>query len=517
MQELVAQLLAILRGMWQRRWIGLGVAWLAAIIGTVFVFRLPDKFEASARVYVDTQSLLQPLMSGMAITPDAGGQVALLSRIMLTRPNIEKIIRKSDLDTSTGRNAPDLIDETASSLTISRAGSGDNVYTVAFRNPDGRKARDVVQAALSTFIEQSLGQTRIGTDSARKFLDEQIKDYENRLKESEARMQAFKLKYMGLLGTSGQSFFSQMTTMSEQIKDAKIELKVAEQTRDGIRQQLEEQTKRGPGVPARERSVPVAVPELDSRIDTLKRQLDESLRRFTDQHPDVVGAKRLLAQLEEDRKQVIEARSKVAVSEPAIAFSGDPVAQQLKVALNEAEANLTTVRARLGEYEARYNQLRASAETLPKIDMELTQLDRDYGIQKGQYMSLVGKRETVNLTGKLEEAGIAEFRIIDPPRVTPNPVAPNRRLLLVGVIAVSLFAGLAMSWVVSQVRPTFHDGRSLREIAQRPLLGMVAMLPSPRLRRMRRHAALLFAGGLGGLAASYGAVFFLLLLNARGY
>jgi polysaccharide chain length determinant protein (PEP-CTERM system associated) len=466
---------------------------------------------------VDTQSLLQPLMSGMAITPDAGGQVALLSRIMLTRPNLEKIIRKSDLDTSTGRNAPDLIDETASSLTISRAGSGDNVYTVAFRNPDSRKARDVVQAALSTFIEQSLGQTRTGTDSARKFLDEQIKDYENRLRESEARMQAFRLKYMGLLGTSGQTYFSQMTTVSEQIKDAKVELKVAEQTRDGIRQQLEEQTKRGPSEPKRESSVPVVVPELDGRIDMLRRQLDELLRRFTDQHPEVVAIKRALVQLEEDRKGLIEARSKAAVSEPGIPYSGDPVAQQLKVALNEAEANLTTVRARLGEYEARYTQLRASAETLPKIDMELTQLDRDYGIQKGQYMSLVSKRETVNLTGKLEEAGIAEFRIIDPPRVTPNPVAPNRRLLLVGVIAVSLFAGLAISWLVSQLRPTFHDGRSLREIAQRPLLGMVAMLPSPRLRRMRRHAALLFAGGMGGLFASYAAVFVLLLLNTRGY
>ena len=96
MQELVEQVLALLRGMWQRRWLGLGVAWLTAIIGAVLIFRLPDKYEASARVYVDTQSLLQPLMAGMAVTPDAGQQVAILSRILLSRPNLEKIIRKSD-------------------------------------------------------------------------------------------------------------------------------------------------------------------------------------------------------------------------------------------------------------------------------------------------------------------------------------------------------------------------------------------------------------------------------------
>jgi polysaccharide chain length determinant protein (PEP-CTERM system associated) len=514
MQEVVEQLLALLRGMWQRRWIGLGVAWLTAIIGAIIVFRLPDKYEASARVYVDTQSMLQPLMAGMAVTPDAGQQVAILSRILLSRPNLEKIIRKSDLDTSAGKNAADLVDETVSSLSITRAG-GDNLYTIAFRYPDGRKARDVVQAALSTFIEQSLGRTRSGTDSARKFVDDQIKDYESRLRESEARLQAFKLKYMGLLGTSGQSYFTQMTTITEQMKDARLELRVAEQTRDGIRKQLEEQTQRGPAASGR-RIAAVSIPELDNRINEQKRQLDELLRKYTDQHPDVVSTKRLLIQLLEDRKREIEVRSRVAESDPGSPLTGDPVAQQLKVALNDSEANVTAVRARLGEYEARYNQLRSSAETLPKIDMELSQLNRDYDIQKRQYESLVGRRETASLTGKLEDAGVAEFRIIDPPRVTPNPVAPNRLLLLGLLVAVSLFAGLATSWLVSQARPTFRDGRTLREVAQRPLLGMISMLPTHSLRVMRRRAALLFAGGLSGLVASYCAAFAFLLLTTSG-
>jgi polysaccharide chain length determinant protein (PEP-CTERM system associated) len=451
----------------------------------------------------------------MAMAPDAGQQVAILSRILLSRPNLEKIIRKSDLDTSAGRNAADLVDETVGSLTIIRAG-GDNLYTIAFRYPDGRKARDVVQAALSTFIEQSLGRTRIGTDSARKFVDDQIKDYEGKLRESEARLQAFRLKYLGLLGTSGQTYFSQMTTVTEQIKDAKVELRVAEQTRDGIRKQLEEQTQRGPATTSR-RIAAVTIPELDNRINELKRQLDELLRKYTDQHPDVVSVKRLLIQLLEDRQREIEVRSKVAESDPGSPLTGDPVAQQLKVALNDAEANVTAVRARLGEYEARYNQLRASAETLPKIDMELSQLDRDYGIQKRQYENLVSRRETASLTGKLEDAGVAEFRIIDPPRVTPNPVAPNRLLLLGVVVAVSLFAGLATSWLVSQARPTFRDGRTLREVAQRPLLGMISILPTHSWRVMRHRAALLFAGGVGGLLVSYGAAFAFLFLTARGF
>jgi polysaccharide chain length determinant protein (PEP-CTERM system associated) len=515
MQELIEQLLAILRGMWQRRWFGLGVAWLAAIIGTIVVFRLPDKYEASARVYVDTDSLLQPLMAGMAMAPDAGQQVAILSRLLLSRPNMETIIRKSDLDTSAGKNAADLVDTVASSLAISRAG-GDNLYTIAFRYTDGRKARDVVQAALSTFIEQSLGHTRGGTDSARKFVNDQIKDYESKLRDSEARMEGFRLKYLGLFGTNGQSYVGQMGTVSEQIKDARVDLRVAEQTRDAIRQQLEQQTQRGPAATRRDTAT-ISIPGLDARINEQRRQLDELLRKYTDEHPDVVGTKRVLAQLEEDRQRQIEAMRKAAENDPADPVRGDPVAQQLKVALNDAESNVTTVSARLAEYEARYNQLKASAETLPKIDMEYTQLNRDYEIQRRQYESLVTRRETASLTGKLEDAGVAEFRIIDPPRVTPNPVAPNRLLLLGFVVAISLAAGLAASWLVSQARPTFHDGRSLRDVAQRPLLGMVCILPTAGLRSMRRRAALLFAGGVTGLLASYGTAFaFLFLAAAHG-
>jgi len=514
MQELVEQLLALLRGMWQRRWVGLAVAWAAAVIGTLIVFRLPDKYEASARVYVDTQSLLQPLMAGMTVTPDAGQQVAILSRILLTRPNLEKIIRKSDLDTSAAKNAADLVDDTASSLNIARAG-GDNIYTIAFRYPDGRKARDVVQAALSTFIEQSLGQTRTGTDSARKFLDDQIKDYEAKLRDSEARMEAFRLKYLGLIGTSGKDYVSQMTALNEQIRDTRVELSVAEQTRDSIQKQLDQQMQRDPATPGK-RASSIAVPELDSRINEQKKQLDDLLRKYTDQHPDVVATKRLLAQLEEDRQREVEARSKAAGNDPGAAVRENPILQQLKVAQNDAEAQVVGIRARLGEYSARYNQLRLAAETLPKIDMELTQLNRDYEIQKHQYESLVSRREAASLTGKLEEAGVAEFRIIDPPRVTPNPVAPNRLLLLAAVVIVSLFAGLAAAWLVSQVRPTFHDGRVLRDIAQRPLIGIISTLPTHALRAMRRRTAWIFAGGVGGLVASYAAAFAFVLLNTRG-
>jgi hypothetical protein len=87
--------------------------------------------------------------------------------------------------------------------------------------------------------------------------------------------------------------------------------------------------------------------------------------------------------------------------------------------------------------------------------------------------------------------------------------------LLGGVLLASLAAGAAVSFLVSQVRPTFHDGRSLGDIVQRPLLGMVSTVPSSALTRRRWRGALLFAGGFGGLLLTCGATIAFTYLGAR--
>ena len=98
MEELVAQISSIARGMWKHRWPGLAVAWLVAAVGAAVVLRVPDRYEATARIFVDTQSILKPLMSGLAIQPNTDQQVVMLSRTLITRPNVEKLVRMADLD-----------------------------------------------------------------------------------------------------------------------------------------------------------------------------------------------------------------------------------------------------------------------------------------------------------------------------------------------------------------------------------------------------------------------------------
>ena len=506
MDELLRQLSTALRGMWQRRWWGLAATWIGAIAGAVALVMMPDKYEASARVFVDTDSILKPLMSGLAVQPNVQQQISIVTRTLLSRPNMEKLVRTTDLDLGlrTARDKDSLIDDLLGAIKLSSAGQN-NLYVVTYRDPQPEKARRVVQSLVSMFVESSLGDSRKDADTARRFIEEQIHAYEKKLAEAENRVKEFKLRNMGLMNTDGRDFFARMATLSEQINKARLDVRAAEQSRDAMKRELEgagsSASAQAPGDPPPAEDI--AVPEIDARLQPLKQNLDDMLRRFTDKHPDVVNTRRVIAELEEQKKKEIEDRKRNM--KPSDPMAGNPVAQQLRIALAESEANVASARAQLAEYEARFNQARTNAQRVPEIEAELAALNRDYEVQRRNYDQLVTRRESVQLAGELDStSAVIDFRIIDPPRVSPKPVAPNRLVILPLALLGALALGGAVAFLVSLVLPTVHDGRTLREVSGRPVLGSVSLVPNPTFIRRARLASYGFAGGVSALVAIYG-------------
>jgi polysaccharide chain length determinant protein (PEP-CTERM system associated) len=511
MQELFQQVMGFLRGMWHRRWIGLAAAWLAAIIGVVVVYRVPEKYEASARVYVDTESLLRPLLAGLAIQPNLDQQVALMSRTLISRPNVEKLVRMADLDlrTTSSADREELVDSITKTIRL-EGNVQSNLYVISYRDSNPEQAKKIVQSLLSIFVESGLGDKQQDTQTAVKFLDVQIKNYEHNLDAAENRIKDFKLRNMGVAGNSqGQDYFGRVAAINSQIELAKLELQSAEQARDSYKKELagEEPIY----LPEPTESVTTQSPtEVDARINALKTDLDSLLRKYTPQHPDVVATEKLIEQLEDQRKDEIEARRKAAAStgkRVVAPLDQNPVYQQMKISLADAEAAVASARAKLGGLESQQRVLTAQANRVPQAEAEFSQLIRDYDVQKKMYENLLTRRESAAMGKDVQDTGVARFRIIDPPRVTPQPIAPNRLALLGLAVIFSLGAGLFTSLAASQLMPTFHEARTLREVSKRPILGMVSMLPSEALYRLRRRNSWLFASGLGGLFATLSAVF----------
>ena len=97
MRENVLELLSQLRGGWRFRWVAVGVAWAIALAGWFAVALMPNQYEARAKIFVDTDSVLKPLLAGLAVTTDPVSQVNMMARVLMTRPNLEKVARETDL------------------------------------------------------------------------------------------------------------------------------------------------------------------------------------------------------------------------------------------------------------------------------------------------------------------------------------------------------------------------------------------------------------------------------------
>src|SRR6185437_5629716 len=239
MEELTTQLFVYLKGVWKYRWIAVTAAWIVAVAGWVIVYKLPDDYQASARIYVDTQNVLKPLMAGMTISPDLQQQVSIMSRTLISRPNVERVVRMVDLDIKIKdvKEQERLVKDLMGKIQLATTGR-DNLFTIHYNNQNPKLAKDIVQSLLTIFVEGGVGDKKQDSSSAIRFIDEQIKSYEEKLIVGENNLKAFKQKNIGMMPQQGGDYYSQLSRAEEDLNKTRLELREAEHARDAIRRQI---------------------------------------------------------------------------------------------------------------------------------------------------------------------------------------------------------------------------------------------------------------------------------------
>lgn len=509
MDQVLQQVLGYAKAAWQRRWWGVAVAWLVCIVGWTWVMMIPDRYQATARVYVDTQSLLKPLLVGLAVEPNVEQQIKLMTRQLVSRPTLEKVARMTDLDVKakTPEQTEAMLDGMASKISIADAGR-ENLYTISYQDASGDLAKKVVQSLLTIFVETSLGKTRQDITSSQRFIEEQLRQYQQKLVEAESALTEFKRKNIGMMPGQGGDYYAKLAETSALLRQAQLDQQEAVNRRNQLQRQLADEE---PELSAAAAALP-SNSEIDMRIQTLQKQLDQLRLQYTDLHPDIQGTKRLIEQLEAQKKADQSGRG----GDAAGARIQNPVYQQLTIAIAEADATVASLSARVGEYQRRYGELRSASNMIPQVEQEYTQLTRDYDVYRQNYDALLKRRESVTMSGEVEsKTDTVDFRVIDPPFVPSQPAWPNRPLLLSLVTLGGLVAGVAVAFLISQLRRTVTDRRVLRELTGMPLLGAVSRVENEETRRRKRKGLLTYLAALGSLVAAYGAVMILQLVVSR--
>ncbi len=509
MDQVLQQVLGYAKAAWQRRWWGIAVAWLVCIVGWTWVMIIPDRYQASARVYVDTQTLLKPLLSGLAAEPNVEQQIKLMTRQLVSRPTLEKVARMTDLDVraNTPEQTEAMLNGLASKISIADAGR-ENLYTISYQDANGELAKKVVQSLLTIFVESSLGKTRQDISSSQRFIEEQLQQYQQKLTDAENALKEFKQKNIGMMPGQGGDYYAKLAEASAQLRQAQLDQQEAVNRRNQLKRQLADEE---PELTAAAAAV-ATDSEIDGRIQALQKQMDQLRLQYTELHPDIQATKRLIEKLEAQKKADLAQKK----ADPAGARIQNPVYQQLTIAIAEADATVASLSARVAEYQRRYGELRNASNMIPQVEQEYTQLMRDYDVYRQNYDALLKRRESVTMSGEVEsKTDTVDFRVIDPPFVPSQPAWPNRPLLLSLVTLGGLGAGIAVSFLLSQLRRTVTDRRVLRELTGLPLLGAVSRVETEQSRRRRRKGLLTYLAALGSLIAAYGAVMVLQLVVTR--
>ncbi|HSC05299.1 MAG TPA: XrtA system polysaccharide chain length determinant [Steroidobacteraceae bacterium] len=506
MQEILSQLLVALQGMLRYRWHALAFAWALAVVGWIGVMVLPDNYEARAKVYVDTDSVLKPLLRGLTAENDVMTEVNMMSRALLAQPQMEKVARETDLylRAKGPKEFERLIDNMRERITIEMLPQAPNLYSIRYLDHHREMAERVVRELLDSFVEDTRLAQGQDTSSAQRFLEEQIRAYEQKLREAEDRLAAFKKENVGKMPGEEGDYYERLQVAMQRMETLRAELKIAQDKRDQAALQLEGEE---PTFGIMNNMVESASP-LAGQLTESRKQLDKLLLKYTEKHPEVRALKDRIAALEEQMKtEKTGGVPQVKTSELAVINSIDqnPVYQQMKMALSSAEIVLTETRSKLRETEKEVASLRASVNTIPEVEAKLAQLNRDYEVNKAQHSALLKSLESAKLSEDVEQSrDDVRFRVIEPPVAPLRPVSPNRPLFVAVVLLGAIAAGCGLAFLMHQLNPVFATRQSLRDsLADMPVLGSVTLALSPKQVAVERRDRLRLAAAAGLLVVAF--------------
>jgi polysaccharide chain length determinant protein (PEP-CTERM system associated) len=518
MKQELEQVLDEVRSAWRFRWWGVIAAFWVAVVGWSIVFALPDRYQADARVFVDTRTALKPALQGLTTDQNVDAQINYVHQSLLEGPLLEAIAKETGVlpdSVVDERERARILDNLSNRITLtvfSAGNQGDERSTAGtiygFRYTDATRDRAlrVVKVLLSTFVEQVLGGKREGSEQAQKFLGTQIKDYEQRLSAAEDKLAAFKKKNVGLMPAEQGGYFTQLQNEVDAAKKAETDLSIALSRRDELAKQLHSDAAisasgaSGAGIGVRG---VVGGSDTLSRIQQTQAKLDELLLKFTDKHPDVIAARATLDELK--KRRAVELESLRRGDAGAVASSGagnNPVYQNIQLELNKEDVEIAALRRESAQHQGTVAELRQRLNTAPQVEAEFQQLNRDYDVNKAQYTALLESYQKARLGERADNAGSVRFEVVLPPTAPVTPVWPRRTLWLGLIWIFAMAVAAAAAYGLNVLRPIVSSVRAVNELTPYPVLGVVgAAFPSRQRLEFRRDLWRLSAATLGLMVA----------------
>ncbi|KPL67483.1 chain-length determining protein [Erythrobacter sp. SG61-1L] len=491
MNAIVEEIRAALWSVWNRRWLALAVAWGLCLVGWLAVAMVPNAYESKARIFVQLDDVLaQQIGIG---TGSRKKDIERVTQTLTSAVNLEKVIRSTRLGetVTTPRQMESAVEKLAETITVKN--TEENLFEITAESgrrdlSDGENAQlaqDVVQKLIDIFREQNLGGSRGEMRETIDFLDQQLADRQKQLEKAEQERLAFEASHPELIG--GAAAISQrLESTRAEMRSVDADLAAAQSALAATDGQLAG-TPRTIVVPGQVGGAAGALMQAEANLSDMRA------RGLTDSHPDVISIEKQIASL---RQQA--ARQGNAGGMPNPAYSS------LQSIRAERIANVQALQSRKAALNSEIMQITANQSLEPGVAAEAQRISRDYEVLREQYDKLLKDREELRLRGQVEtERNAVKFEVIDPPTTPRTPSAPNRPLLLFGVLVMGIGAGAGAGWAMGQLRSSYATAGKLENTFDLPVIGTISHVTTEASRMLKARRFKLFAAGAGGLCGLF--------------
>ena len=488
MKELLEEARSALWAVWNRKWLALAIAWGICLLGWLAVALIPNSYESEARIFVQLDDVLAE-----QIGLGAGSREKDLERVrqtLVSAVNLEKVVRSTRLGDRI--TTPAQMERAVEDLSedISITSEGENLFEIKAVSGEGdlsdaenaQLAQDIAQKMIDIFREENLGGTRGEMRSSIDFLDQQLAERQKELEDAEQRRLAFEAQHPELIG-GASAISARLSNTRAELRSAEADLAAAESSLAAIEGQIASTPRSLQG----QGGASAALQQAEANVAGLRA------RGLTDSHPDMIAAERQVANL---RQQQAASGGAGQVPNPAYGALMSIRAERL--------ASVQSLRSRVAALRAEISQVTADQAMEPGVQAEAQRISRDYEVLREQYDKLLQDREELRLRGQVEtERSAIKFEVVDPPSTPRVPAAPNRPLLLFGVLFVALAAGAGTAFALGKVGNTFATASKLEDTFELPVIGTISQNLTEAARKLKAKRTKQFAGAAGGLVAMF--------------
>jgi polysaccharide chain length determinant protein (PEP-CTERM system associated) len=453
----------------------------------IYAVFAPRQYKASTLVLVSPQRVPEAFVQA-TVTSKVEERLQSIAQEVMSRTRLEQVITEfrlyEDERKSLSREEVVALMQKNIQVSLPTKKEEKGYFTISYIGADPNVVTTVANRLSSLFIEENLKlreQQAVGTTE---FLATELTQSKARLDQLETAVTQYKRRFMGQLPEQRDTNLKLLEQLQNQYQRVGESLRAAQDRKLFIQKQLTdlELPIGSPSpVPVKEgqpslgktssmqkkmASSPAVIGvggSYESQRESLVRALEDLRTKYTENHPDVIATKKMLADLE-TKKNTYGARI-------------DPRYRELNnqlmmtdMAIKRLEEEERNMAAQMGKYRARIEQT-------PEREQDMASLMREHNSTKESYERLLKKSQDAQQAENLEKRQKGEqFRVIDPARVPEKPFSPDvPKILLISLLA-GLGCGVGLAFVREQMDRSFHDAGDV-EIA----LGLKVLATIPRI------------------------------------